>query len=599
MAMDGITVAAIARELDAVLAGAKINKITQSENDELCMTIRQTTDNRTVRLLLSASASLPLACLTETNRPGPAQAPAFCMLLRKHLQGGRIRHVTQPGIERILRIDVDGTDEMGDACTHTLILELMGKYSNIILIDGDDRILDSIRRVSASMSSVREVLPGRPYFVPPQDKISPLSADATSVRTAIRGQALPLAKAVYTSVAGISPLLAQELCVRADIDADRPAISLSDEEYDRFYTAFSGMIQDLQADRFAPQIVLLDGVPAEYAPVPLTMYAHTPGAVIRPYTSVSALVEDFYRERAAASRIRQRAADLRHLVTTALQRNRKTLDLQQKQLSDADKMERYRLFGELLQAYGHQAAPAARSVEVENYHTGEPLTIPLDPQLSAQENAVRYFERYRKLKRTAEALAEQTERVRMDIAHLESVEEALALASSEADLLEIRRELALAGYIKNSAAHGNGKRTVREKPVEGAPLHYRTVDDFDGLGPFDLYVGKNNLQNDRLTFKLANGGDWWFHAKKAPGSHVVLRTGGVSDDRIPDRVFEMAAALAAHYSKAGEQTLTEIDYLHRRDVKKPAGAKPGYVVYYTNYSMSVRPGTDGLVLTDQ
>ncbi|MBR5116526.1 MAG: DUF814 domain-containing protein, partial [Lachnospiraceae bacterium] len=224
-----------------------------------------------------------------------------------------------------------------------------------------------------------------------------------------------------------------------------------------------------------------------------------------------------------------------------------------------------------------------------------PVTVPLDPQLNAQENAKRYFDRYQKLKRTAEALNEQTARVRLDIEHLESMEQALSIARTEADLKDLREELALTGYAGKPKQ--NDKKS-RERKEKSSPLHYRTKDDFDGKGPYDLYVGKNNLQNDFLTFKFANGGDWWFHSKTIHGSHVILRTGDQPTDAIPDHVYELAAALAAYYSQGKEQTLVDVDYVRRKEVKKPAGAHPGYVVYYTNYSMSVRPDISELTLID-
>ncbi|MCR5675961.1 MAG: NFACT family protein [Lachnospiraceae bacterium] len=583
MAFDGVTVAALAQELNQKLNGGRVSKITQTESDELYLTVKPAGSGRPLRLVLSASASLPLVYLTEENKQGPMQAPAFCMLLRKHLQGGRILDVTQPDFERILRIRIEGLDEMGDRQTHILIIELMGKYSNIILTDSVDTVIDSIRRVSASMSSVREVLPGRHYFVPSQNKEIPLAADRLNFQQAIRGKGQPVYKALYASYCGLSPILSQEIAHRAGIDADKSAIALTDDEFDRLFRSFSDMMQHIRDGVFSPTAVYIGDTPQEYAAFALTLYDDTPGATARPCSSMSELIGSFYREKSLIDRIRQRSADLRHLLGTSLERCRKKLDLQEKQMADTEKRDRYRLFGELLQTYGWQADPKASSVTVEDYHTGTPLTIPLDPQLSAQENAVRYFDRYQKLKRTAEALSVQTEQTRLDIAHLESVEEALSIARTEADLKEIREELAASGYVRRSAGAGRGK----ERAEKSLPLHYRTA-PFDGV-IYDLYVGKNNLQNDRLTFRFAAGGDWWFHAKQMPGSHVILRTEGRTEQEIPDHVFELAASLAAFYSKGREQTQVEVDYVRKKEVKKPNGAHPGFVVYYTNYSMAVRP----------
>lgn len=609
MAFDGVTVCALAQEADKILRDGRISKITQTESDELYITVKpgrsgeadaeqdglqagRTSRPGTIRLVLSASAALPLVYLTQDNKQGPMQAPAFCMLLRKHLQGGRIESITQPDFERILRIRVAGHDEMGDPTVRTLVVELMGKHSNIILIDEDNRVIDSIRRVSASMSSVREVLPGRDYFVPAQKgKHSPLEADRQLLQTLLRGRGEPLYKALYSSFTGLSPVLAQELCFLSAIDADKAAIALSDGEFDSLCDAFLSMTDRIRRHDFSPAAVYDNGIPKEYAAWPLTLYASTPGHEVRAFSSMSELIENFYREKALAERIRQRSLDIRHLITQALERDQRKLMLQEKQLSDTEKRDRYRIYGELLQAFGYQAQPKAKSITVEDYHTGQELTIPLDPQLNAQENAGRYFDRYRKLKRTAEALEEQTAITRQDIEHLKSMEEALRIARTEEDLTALRQELAMAGYIKKMAAPVRGKKSA---VPGGLPLRYRTAPTPEKPEGYDLYVGKNNLQNDYLTFKFADGGDWWFHAKKTPGSHVILKAGGRTEKEIPDEIFEQAAALAAWYSSACSQTLAEVDYVRRKEVKKPAGTRPGYVVYYTNYSMSIRPGLNGL-----
>ncbi|MCR5177742.1 MAG: NFACT family protein [Lachnospiraceae bacterium] len=577
MALDGITVCALARELNEELAGARISKITQTESDELYITAKPAGDKKQVRLLLSASAALPLAYLTTANKAGPMTAPAFCMLLRKHLMSGRVVSVTQPDFERILRFRVRGTDEMGDLKDHVLVIELMGKHSNIILLDDSENVIDSIRRVPASVSSVREVLPGRSYFVPAQEKESPLSADRRSLALAIRGLGMPLFKAVYTSYMGVSPIMAQEICYRAGIDADRSAISLTDEEFERFADAFLDMFMMVEKGEFSPEIVYKDGAPLEFAALELTLYGRTSGTAVRKCTSMSTALEEYYSEKNEHERMRQRSYDLRKLVGGMLDRDRKKYALQQKQLADTEKKDRLRLCGELLQAYGYQVEQGAKKVTLEDYNTGKPVEVVLDPELSAHENAGKYFERYQKLKRTALALDEQIARTREDIEHLESVGEAISIAKTEGDLREIREELVLSGYVKKT-----GTKTKERREEKSEPLHYVTP------GGYDIYVGKNNLQNDRLTFRFAEGADWWFHAKKMPGSHVILKI--KKGQEVPDREFELAAAAAAWYSSGREQNLVEVDYVIRKEVKKPAGSKPGFVVYYTNYSMAIKPG---------
>ena len=289
------------------------------------------------------------------------------------------------------------------------------------------------------------------------------------------------------------------------------------------------------------------------------------------FPSVSTLLETYYAEKNAYTRIRQKSADLRKIVQTTLERTVKKYDLQCQQIKDTEKREKYKVYGELLHTYGYQAAPGAKSIEVENYYTGQMLTIPLDPTMTASENAKRYFDKYSKLKRTYETLSTLTVEVKEEIDHLESIMNALDIAEAESDLTEIKEELIASGYVKRK---GGGKR----EKITSKPFHYISQDGFH------IYVGKNNYQNDALTFKFATGNDWWFHAKGIPGSHVVVRTNG---EELPDTTFEDAARLAAYYSKGREQEKVEIDYIQKKHVKKPGGAKPGFVVYYTNYSMMI------------
>lgn len=600
MAFDGVTISCVVNELRRELTGGRICKIAQPEEDELLLTIRQPAGQR--KLLLSASASLPLIYLTETGKQSPLTAPNFCMLLRKHLQNGRITDITQPGLERIVRIQIEHLDEMGDLRRKALIVEIMGKHSNIIFCGDDDVIIDSIKRVSAAVSSLREVLPGKPYFVvQTQDKLDPLSTDPSVFQQALAARPQPLFKALYNSFSGISPILAQELCYEAGLDADLPTAALDGNAWQSLSSAFFRMTDNIREGHFTPNIAYSGGKPVEFCAIPLTLYGtasdtgsssspetSAPEAGCSPhivlYDSMSALLEDYYAERSAVTRIRQKSADLRHIVQMALERNIKKYDLQLQQIKDTEKRDTYRVYGELLNTYGYSAAPGARSLEAVNYYTGEPVTIPLDPTLSATENARRYFDRYGKLKRTYEALSQLTEEVRAEIEHLESVSAALDIALREEDLAQIREELMESGYIRR-------KGNVKKQKITSRPFHYLSSDGFD------IYVGKNNYQNDELTFKTATGNDWWFHAKKIPGSHVLVRLGNAEE--LPDRTFEEAARLAAWYSKGRQQEKVEIDYIQKKHVKKPAGAKPGFVVYYTNYSMTIDSDITGIRLLSE
>ncbi|MCD8363371.1 MAG: NFACT family protein [Lachnospiraceae bacterium] len=584
MAFDGITVACMAHELNTKLSGGRISKIVQPETDELLLTVKAKEGN--LRLLLSASASLPLVYLTEMNKTAPMTAPNFCMLLRKHLSGGRILSVAQPSMERVLRFEIEHLDEMGDLCRKYLIIELMGKHSNIIFCTQDNQIIDSIKRVSANMSSVREVLPGRSYFIPDtQGKSDPLTIAEQDFIALIGAKPAKLAKALYTSLTGLSPVAAEEICHQASLDSDRPANGYEPEELLHLYRTLRRYLEPVIAwkqddatpgSTFSPSIYYDGKNPVEFSCLPLTLYAESRR---ESYPSASLMLEHYYAEKNTLSRIRQRSTDLRRIVQTALERNVKKYDLQAKQLKDTEKREKYRVYGELINTYGYNVEPGSKSFRALNYYTGEEIEIPLDPQIPVQENAKKYFDRYGKLKRTYEAVTALLKETGEEIEHLRSIQTALDIALKEEDLAEIREELMQSGYIRKRPQ--NAKRPK----ITSKPFHYISSDGYD------MYVGKNNLQNDALTFQFANGNDWWFHAKGAPGSHVIVRTNG---NTLPDSTFEEAARLAAHYSANRDAEKVEIDYVEKKQVKKPNGAKPGFVVYYTNYSMMISPDISGI-----
>ncbi len=577
MAFDGVTIANVVQEMKQELIGGRLYKIAQPESDELLLTIK--TPEGQKRLCISADASLPLIYLTQKNKQSPMTAPNFCMLLRKHLQNGRIIDITQPGLERIVHIEIEHLDEMGDLCRKILVVEIMGKHSNIIFCNENNMIIDSIKHVSAAVSSVREVLPGKPYFVvQTQDKLNALDTDSHTFRETLINKPQPVFKAIYGSFTGISPILAQELCYRAKVDGERPTAALTDSDYTTLYGEFARMVSEIQKGDFTPNIAYTGNKPVEFAALPLTMYGSGQDKT-KAYDSMSQLLEHYYAEKNTYTRIRQKSADLRRIVQTALERNVKKYDLQIRQMQDTEKREKYRIYGELLNTYGYSAAPGAKSLEAINYYTNEPVTIPLDPTLSPTENAKKYFEKYNKLKRTYEALSELIKEVKEEITHLESISAALDIALQEEDLVEIKEELTESGYIRRK---GGGKKVK----VTSKPFHYISSDGFH------IYVGKNNYQNDELTFKFATGNDWWFHAKGIPGSHVIVKTEGAEE--LPDRTFEEAGRLAAYYSQGRGQEKVEIDYIQKKHVKKPSGGKPGFVVYYTNYSLMIDSDISGI-----
>lgn len=576
MAFDGITIAALTSELNRRLCGAHIRKIAQPESDELILSFRTISENDentkkrdTLRLKLSANASLPLFYLTEENKPSPLQAPNFCMLLRKHLSGAKVTEICQEGMERVLRICFSNRNELGDEIFPSLIVEIMGKHSNILFLDEKDTIIDSIKHVNGLMSSVREVLPGRPYFIPnTRDKLNPLSITTDDWNETIFTKHESVAKALSGSLTGISMLMAHELAYRAGIDGDSPIVSLNGNERSRLMTEYRAVFEN-NKPVFSPVIYYDRDIPKEFAAIPLSMYESLPH-ISDP--SISVIVERFYKERELKTRIKSKSADLTATVQTHIERCSKKLTIFEKQIQDTKKKDKYKIYGELITTYGYTMDNSDSSDVlhcIDHYNDCE-VEIPYNPELSVSENANRYFEKYNKCKRTYEAVTEQAKETAEELNHLKSVLNELQIARTEEDLVLIRLELQESGYIRHS-----GNKKNRNLP-KSQPLHFISSDGYD------IYVGKNNYQNEEITFKLATGNDWWFHAKQAPGSHVVLKT---PDKEPPVTSFEEAAGLAAWFSSGRGADKLEIDYIQKKHVKKPKGGKPGFVVYYTNYSM--------------
>lgn len=584
MALDGLVISNVVYELKEKLVDGRISKISQPEKDELVLTIKNNKNN--YKLFISAGASLPLIYLTEENKQNPLNAPGFCMLLRKHLNSARILDITQPGLERIIQIKIEHLNELGDLCIKNLIIEIMGKHSNIIFCDAENKIVDSIKHISHLVSSVREVLPGREYYLPEtQHKLNPFQISYEEFKEQVLQKPMALGKAIYSTITGFSPLMANETCHRASLDSEASTSAITEMEGLHLYKIFDRLVSDLKEHNYLPNIVFDEDVPVEFSCFPLTCYANL---TVQEYDSISTVLESFYAAKNNVTRIRQKSVELRKVVSNAIERNTKKYELQLKQLKDTEKKDKFKVYGELINAYGYNVEPGAKSLTALNYYTNEEITIPLDPTLSTLENSKNYFEKYNKLKRTFEHVTSLIEETKSDLEHLETIRLSLEMAQMEEDLVELKEELMEYGYVKRKfQAGGKGMKgkNVKKVKITSKPFHYISSDGFH------IYVGKNNYQNDELTFKFANGGDWWFHAKNMPGSHVIVQTGGNS---LPDRTFEEAASLAAFYSKAREAEKVEIDYTERKNVKKPSGGKPGFVVYYTNYSMLVSPDISGI-----
>ena len=570
MSIDGICLHALNFELNQKLSDSHIKKIAQPEKEELILTASK--DRETFRLLISSLASLPVIYLTSESKTSPMTAPNFCMVLRKYLNSGKITSVNQIGLERVLDFEIEHLNELGDPAKKHLYVEIMGKHSNIILCDEENTILDSIKHINAFVSSVREVLPNRPYFVPKQsDHFDAFSISKDDFYNVLLKKPLPMKKMILSSLVGFGPVIAEELCYRANIDSDASVLSLSDWQKDVFYEVFINLIKDVEQNNYAPTVILKNNRPLEVYPFALSHYEELEQ---KSFSSMSEALEFFYATKNLKNNMEQRSCDLRKQIQTILDRNRKKLIIQEKQLKDTLSMEKYRLYGELLTANAYRLESGIKKAKLMNYYDNSTIEIPLDETLSAMENANKYYAKYNKLKRTKDALDTYIEETKKSISHLEMILSSLSIAESEEDLTQIRQELYEFGFTKKRPTVKKGQKK------KSAPLHFVTSDGYH------IYVGKNNFQNEEVTFKIATGNDWWFHSKTIPGSHVIVKA---NNEELPDHIFEIAASLAGYYSTGREQDKIEIDYTQKKHLKKVAGAAPGYVIYHTNYSMIVSP----------
>lgn len=573
MAFDGIVISNLTYELNTNLVGGRISKISMPEDNELIFTIKN--NAKTYRLLVSASASLPLVYLTDVNKPAPKVAPAFLMLLRKYIGTAKINDIFQMGLERILCFELEHLNELGDLSHKRMYIEIMGKHSNIIFTDENNKIIDSIKRISANMSSLREVLPGREYFLPEElKKKDLLNTKLEEFIEILKSKEYPLSKSIYMNFAGISPLIAEEIILRASLLSQAPSTSLGELEYTHLFHTIQNLLEDINAHNFTPNIIYKGEEAIEFSSISLYSYEGKEYKK-KSFDSVSKMLYDFYSSREAFVLNRQKSSDLRRIVNTALERASKKYDLQEKQLQDADKKDIYRVYGDLLNTYGYSLKGGESSFTTENfYDDNKEITIPLDKNKSAKENAKKYYDKYAKLSRTTKALSEEILKTKNDMEHLQSIQTALEVSSDDESLSQIRQELVDFGYIKK---HSSAKK----QKITSHPYHYISSDGYD------IYVGKNNYQNEELTFKVATGNDWWFHAKGIPGSHVILKSN--NEEELPDRAYEEAAALAAFYSKSKDADKVEVDYIQKKNIKKVAGAAPGFVIYHSNWSMVATP----------
>ena len=567
MPLDALCLTAVAGEVRAAVQGGKIDKIYQPTRDEVVLYIRGPAGN--VRLLLSANPGHPRAHLTERNRENPEQPPMFCMLLRKHLQGARVLELNQPPLERILDFRLETLDELGDRVERRLVLEAMGRSANLLLLDGEGRIVDCTRRVDGDLArGQRQLLPGLFYRQPPAvDKLNPFTLSPEELRLVLSN---PLGKAwdklLLDSFTGLSPLVARELAFRAGDDSEKLAAEL-----EKLGIA-------VEENYFTPYLLVREGKPVDFTFLPVLQYGPETESI--PRESFSALLDDFFSDRESAERVRQRGQDLVKSVTSARDRTARKLGNQARELEATKNRERLRELGDILTSNLHLMEKGMSTFRTMDFYDpeGGEVDIPLDPLLTPQQNAAKYYKEYNKAKTAEEMLTIQIEKGEKELEYLNSVLENIALAEGEKDLQEIRQELTETGYLRRPKTAAK-----RAKKVSGKPMEFRSS---SGLR---ISVGKNNSQNDLLTTKLAYKSDIWLHTQKIHGSHVILWLEGGEADA---RSLTEAAQLAAYFSQARDGSKVPVDYTPVKYVKKPAGARPGMVVYTTYQTAVVEPDAE-------
>lgn len=573
MALDGLVLHAIVHELQACVGG-RINKIHQPTENDVIMHIRAQGQN--VKLLLSANPTYPRVQITEQSSLNPMDAPMFCMLLRKHCESGVIEAVEQIGMERVFRMQIRHRDELGDMSTKHIIVEIMGRHSNIILLDpATETILDGIHHVTPAISSYRIVMPGSKYVTPPeQDKQNPLEADASAFQHALsqdpgeeKSKEKPEQKLV-AAFSGLSPLIAKEIVSRSRQNGNIE----NEDDLSALWTAFDGVMTAVRQHRYEPVIVEQEGTgKLFFAMTPLT---HITG-ISTSYATPSDCLEHFYGDKAERDTVKQRVADLLRFLHNEANKNVKKLEKLQETVDDSKEADKYRILGELLTASLHMIKRGDREVEIINYYDEDQalIKINLDPLLNPSENAQRYFKKYTKMKNSTAIVEEQIAQTHQEITYLNSLLQQLSVASIT-DIEEIRDELMEQGYVRDRNKKQR-KKKKKDKPALACYLSSEGV---------PIYVGKNNTQNEYLTNRLASSMDTWLHTKDIPGSHVVIRSDSFSETTLLE-----AAQLAAYFSQAKHSSQVPVDYTAIKHVHKPNGSKPGFVIYVNQKTLFVTP----------
>ena len=581
MPLDALCLSGVVAELKPILTGAKIDKVHQPGRDEIILALRLGRGNG--RLLLSASPNHPRLQMTELSRENPDAPPMFCMLLRKHLMGGRILSVEQPHLERIVELRLEVLDELGDRKERRLILEAMGRRANLVLVDDQGRIVDCLRRVDGDMSAQRQLLPGLFYRLPPaMDKADPTALDGAEWLRQVE-QAPGESRVdhwLLDTFGGWSPLVCREIAFRAGGRVDVTFDELGPQGRVRVAEAAEMLLNSVKENGFTPTVISIEKRPKDFTFFPAEQYEEAGECAA--YPTFSALMDRFYEQRENQERIRQKGQDLIRSVTNARDRTARKIANQQRELDATQDRERLRQFGDIITSNLHTMERGMATLRALDFYDpeGAEVDIKLDPLLTPQQNAAKYYKEYNKAKTAEEMLTIQLEKGRRELDYLNSVLENITLAEGERDLQEIRQELADTGYLRRQTKGKDKGRRLSPEPME-----------FRSTAGLRISVGKNNVQNDLLTCKQAFKSDIWFHTQKIHGSHVILWTGGAQPDL---QSLNEAACLAAWFSQGRESGKVPVDYTPVKYVKKPAGARPGMVVYTTYETAWVTPD-EGLV----
>jgi predicted ribosome quality control (RQC) complex YloA/Tae2 family protein len=567
MPFDGIFTASIVKELSTLING-RIDKIHQPARDEIMLFIKK--DRGGSKVIFSANPAYPRVHITSKSRENPKVPPTFCMILRKYISGARVADVYQVSFDRIVEFKLESRDELGYPKVFYLVIEIMGKHSNIILLDEGKTIVDSVKHLDSSMNRYREVLPGVEYILPPtNNKLNPLTTGMDGFKELLSSSSQEsVSRIISDSFLGISRLFAEELCGEY---ASTPVRELSEQDIARITSNFFYYMTKIKSGDFSSIIYYTSQEMKDYYVFPIAKYSTL--SILR-LESPGELLDMYYSERDTKNNLKQKYNDLFKLVSNLIERTVKKLQIHNDKLKDCSSYDTWKIYGDLLMASQYSIGYGQTKAEVENFYSPglETISIPLDPEMNAVDNAKRYYARYAKEKYTREIVAEQLKESLEEKSYLETVLFNLENAMDISSIEEIRQELYDLGYIK--------KRKQSGKIQKSNPYHYRSSDGFD------IYVGKNNMQNDYLTLKFAVASDIWMHTKNIPGSHVIIKSQG---GRVSDEALMEGAMLAAYHSKAKSSTTVPVDYTERKNVKKPSGAKPGMVIYYTNKTIYITP----------